>query len=64
MQIYIKIIIWILMAYFRLIEILAIIAFFFIKDKNLNDIDSRKITFYIFFGSVIQIVGYFLLKAI
>ena len=52
------------MAYFGLIEILAIIAFFFIKDKNLNDIDSRKITFYIFFGSVIQIVGYFLLKAI
>lgn len=63
MKIYIRIIIWITMLYFGLIEILAILSCFYFKNKNL-DLDSRKVTFYIFFGSVIQIIGYFLLKII
>ncbi|ALQ36866.1 hypothetical protein [Fusobacterium hwasookii] len=63
MEIYIKTIIWILMAYFGLIEILAIIACFYFKDKELN-INPRKVTFYIFFCSIVQIIGYFLLKVI
>lgn len=63
LKIYIRIIIWITMLYFGLIEILAISSCFYFKNKNL-DLDSRKVTFYIFFGSVIQIIGYFLLKII
>lgn len=63
MEIYIKIIIWIIMIYFGLVEILAIIAFFHITDKELN-IDFKKVTFYLFFSSIIQIIGYFLLKII
>ncbi len=51
------------MAYFGLIEILAIIACFYFKDKELN-INPRKVTFYIFFCSIVQIIGYFLLKVI
>ena len=51
------------MIYFGLVEILAIIAFFHITDKELN-IDFKKVTFYLFFSSIIQIIGYFLLKII